>query len=216
MTESNKKYYYDDQGRKYLLLLRQDTEKDSDGNPQISEGWAYDEASINNAKQFHADKDPETAPQYLDFLQNWADYRGEDGKLEYKLQWDGIGERFPYNPTRPLNFTDSNGVVVDWMTWKQLSAPGEGVDFEPIDEGRNSMYYTGIIQFQGLHVDLPLRTNSYADGNVGPGWFYGMGMYNTAVNLSHFMGGLRAIPIVISNNQWLYHTKVALWLRVPP
>ena len=150
---------------------------------------------------------------------NWDDYKTADGKLEYKMQWSGIEERFPHDPDRGINFVDAYGNVTDWMTWKQTSEPVEGavVDYEAIDEGINDSLQTVGINptFHGLHMDLPLRTTAFVDGNNGPQWFYACGMYDTSPNLSYLMDGNHALPILSSGGQMIWHTKVALWLRVP-
>lgn len=222
VIQNGQKYYIDKQNRMYRLLLRQDMEKTITGDPQTSAGWPTN-AIISSTKEYNNTADPQTAHQFLDFsltTAEWDEYRDEDGKLEFKKIWPDIETRFPYDASRPINFEDSSGNVVDWMTWKQTSEPGQGVDFEQIDEDNNLIYYNANSSnastvFEGIHLDSD--SNAFLDGNNSNLWFYGAGIfdtYNTSINGQ--MGGLTAMPIlVMSNGSWLYHTKVEVWLRVP-
>ena len=222
VTQNGRKFFIDDQNRMYRLLLRQDMEKDLTGNAQASAGWPSN-TLISATKEYNNNADPETAHQFLDFglsTAEWDEYRDANGKLEFKKVWPGIETRFPYDASRPINFEDSSGNVVDWMTWKQTSEPGQGVDFEQIDEDNNLVYYnansaTPNTSFDG--IDLSVTTNRFLDGNIATTWFYAAGIFDTyTTGINSNMGGLTAMPImVMSNGSWIYHTKVEVWLRVP-
>ena len=219
IAQNGQKYTIDAEGRMYKLLLRQDMEKDINGVAQTSQAWANG-STINSTKKYNENADPEYAHQFLDFANvNWNDFRGSDGKLEFKMRWKGIEDRFPYDATRPVNFEDAQGNVVDWMTWKQTTEPSSSITgYEQLTEGNNAVYAnsssTPSQRFEGLFYDTDAM--AFVDGNSSATWFYASGLYTTRDDVTSDMGGLDALPIMImSNSQWLYHTKVEIWLRVP-
>lgn len=222
VTQNGRKFFIDDQNRMYRLLLRQDMEKDLAGNAQASAGWPNN-TLISATKQYNNNSDPETAHQFLDFglsTAEWDEYRDVNNKLEFKKVWPGIETRFPYDVSRPINFEDSSGNVVDWMTWKQTSEPGQGVDFEQIDEDNNIVYYnanSNVVDSRFDGIDLSTSTNRFLDGNGGTMWFYAAGIFDTyGTGINSNMGGLTAMPIMfMSDGNWIYHTRVEVWVRVP-
>ena len=85
------------------------------------------------------------------------------------------------------------------------------LEFDGIDDGLRS----ADIDFTGDKI-YDTDINAFVDGNATGTWFYASGLYNTRGNVQGNMDGIDAMPITrMSNNQWLYHTKVEIWLRVP-
>ena len=212
----NNKYYTDEYGDIYRLLLRQNLGVDMNGDTWTSngvyQGWDLtptEKANVISTKQLNPDSDPETVHQYIDFAlteSEWDSLRGPDGKLTFKMRWPEM--------RAGSDFTTISGItaenVQDFMTWKQTSFPDYGqngiVGFEQIDFGMNTPMYSGqgIENVGGLFLnDLNSgnfhQIQPFADGNQGfDNWFWSVGAFNGGFKFE----GETTLPLILKNNYW--------------
>ena len=229
-TIDGQKYYIDEYGDTYRLLLRQNLKVDMNGvawtNGKTYGGWditSSEKSTVINTKQLNSGSDPESASQYLDFAlleSEWNDLRGSDNKLTFKMRWPEM--RVGSELTNIVGINTDN--VKDFITWKQSIAPNYNLQtdagFEEIDFGMNMQMYTHDIpntgqDFNGLYLnnlntDYPNSTMPFLDGNMGTGSFWwGAGAFNDSYQLD----GQTGLPILIKNNHWYRANQMEVWVK---
>ena len=228
-TINNKKYYIDEYGDTYKLLLRQNLKVDINGdawtNGKTYGGWdltSTEKTNVINTKQLNSSSDPEIAPQYLDFAlteSEWDDLRGGDDKLTFKMRWPEM--RTGSELTNIFGINTDN--VKDFMTWKQRDAPNYNqvdVGFEEIDFGINTQMYKHDVyrtgqDFNGIYLnDLTTSAfknkQTFLDGNMGAYYFWwGGGAFNDFIKID----GETALPIILKNNYWYRANKMEVWVK---
>jgi hypothetical protein len=226
-TIDGKKYYVDEYGDTYRLLLRQDLKIDMNGvawtNGKTYGGWDISEkATVINTKQLNSDSDPESVHQYIDFAltdSEWDLLKGSDTKLTFKMRWPEMREDSVLTNIEGIN--DSN--VVDFMTWKQ-TAPNSNqipVDFEEINFGINEQMYkhnvgNGSTDFQGIFLN-DLGTDLYTDnklpfidGNMGTtGSWWAAGVFGNGWQRD----GQTILPLINKGQLWYSPNIVEIWVK---
>ena len=136
------------------------------------------------------ENDPNNAN--FSILNNLEDFRGDDGKFHFKLEWPGGSV---YN---------SNGGNIDFLPqeWKQTSNPltSENViDYEPINVNYTGMFWAGLENADNN------STGNLIDGSVDHGyWFYALGTQNPWNN---------CIPGPADNNNFYGAQVVELYVK---
>ena len=227
VTIGDTKYYTDEYGDTYRLLLRQNLGVDMEGNiwteGRTYQGWDLTPAEkedVITTKQLNPTSDPETVHQYIDFAlseSEWNSLRGTDGKLTFKMRWPELRDG--------SDFINIAGVsaenIKDFMTWKQTSVPDYGqndiVGFEQIDFGMNTPMYTheGAMSFGGLYLNNLNYGNfpelmAYADGNKGyDNWWWSVGAFNNG----YVVQQQTSLPLIQKNGYMYRANQMEIWVK---